>query len=524
MAATPYPQNLFHTGAATALTLDVDSTPEPTGDITLSVTGDASAQGWPSIPQGQKMVVTVGRNTQYEQKYLVSEVLSGSVSSNLKIFAEDRNYDGTVPRFCPAGTTVEHTVSATEMATINDHMRTKRAHGSDGDLVDTDSVQTLRNKSMSSSLAMGSNKITGVANGTATNDAVNWGQLSSVENIANTAQSTASTAQSTANAAQSTANGKVAKTGDTMTGALNTRTLTASYSGGTYRVVLESTSNGYSKVRFHGPTSYWISVDPGASNYLTIASINSSGTHLATIAGFSTSGVYCNVPLTVNSASTVNGKLTVNGNMVMSNNSGHAQFIIKQGGDSGWVVEQSSGDKRFYVGKVSGPSGFWITTGGEMVVPGNLWIDGQFHPDTVHFSDSETPNAGYSEHPEFRWLVYKNDGQLRRVSDATWRFLVAGVDTSSRRFKEQVVVADDAPDVARLKPVVYRWTEGSGNRQLYPGERFGLIAEDVAEVDKRLVKHDDKGAVLGLDTNAMIATLVEKVNDLEARLERLENG
>lgn len=148
MAPTPYPQNLYHTGAARPLSLDIALNVPPTGDIVLSVGGNAAAKGWPAIPGGQKMVVTVGRGTQYETKYLVSSISSGQTSSMLTVLAADRNYDGLVPQNAPAGTVVEHTVSATEMSTINNHMRTKAAHGSDGNLVDENSTQTLTNKTL----------------------------------------------------------------------------------------------------------------------------------------------------------------------------------------------------------------------------------------------------------------------------------------------------------------------------------------------------------------------------------------
>ena len=55
-------------------------------------------------------------------------------------------------------------------------------------------------------LNVGSKKITGVADGTGNNDAVNYSQLNSVKSIADTAKATADTAKNTANAAQTTAN------------------------------------------------------------------------------------------------------------------------------------------------------------------------------------------------------------------------------------------------------------------------------------------------------------------------------
>lgn len=150
MAPTPYPQNLLHSGTAKPLLLDVALNVPPSGDIVISVAGNAASKGWPSIPGGKKIVVTIGRGTQYEAKHLVSTVSSGSTSSTLTVLAADRNYDGTLPLNAPAGTIVEHTISATEMTSVNDHMRTKSAHGADGNLIDENSTQTLTNKTLTS--------------------------------------------------------------------------------------------------------------------------------------------------------------------------------------------------------------------------------------------------------------------------------------------------------------------------------------------------------------------------------------
>lgn len=148
MATASLPQNLFHQGTAQALALASTMNVPPSGNIAIVVSGNASASGWQPIPNGQKMVVTVGRGTPYESKYLVSSLDSGSTQSTLHVLEADRDYDGTQPTLAPAGTLVEHTVSATEMATINDHMRTKQTHGASGELADTESSQTLKNKTL----------------------------------------------------------------------------------------------------------------------------------------------------------------------------------------------------------------------------------------------------------------------------------------------------------------------------------------------------------------------------------------
>lgn len=215
MSATPYPQNLLHSDAAQPLQLNAQVTVPPTGDMELAIAGDASVAGWPVIPVGQKMVVTVARDTSYEKKYLVSSITSGTYVSTFEIVAADREYDGLQPTAAPAGSTVEHTVSAVEMSTVNDHMRAKAAHGSDGDLIDADSAQTLSNKTLTSptftgaaasDLPMGGKKVTGLANGSSAQDGATKAQVDVVSGAAS--------------AAQSTADAALPKAGGTMSGAI----------------------------------------------------------------------------------------------------------------------------------------------------------------------------------------------------------------------------------------------------------------------------------------------------------------
>lgn len=215
MAPTPYPRNLMHSGAALPLTLKESLAVPPTGDITLVVDGNATSKGWPTIPAGESIVVTVGRGTLYESKYLVSSLVASTDQTSLLVLEVDRAYDGTTPVNAPSGTIVEHTISATEMQQINTHMRSRSQHGADGDLVDTGSAQTLTNKTLTSpafagaatsDLPMGGKKVTGLANGSSAQDGATKAQVDVVSGAAS--------------AAQSTADAALPKTGGTMTGAI----------------------------------------------------------------------------------------------------------------------------------------------------------------------------------------------------------------------------------------------------------------------------------------------------------------
>jgi hypothetical protein len=76
--------------------------------------------------------------------------------------------------------------------------------------------------------------------------------------------------------------------------------------------------------------------------------------------------------------------------------------------------------------------------------------------------------------------------------------------------------------VSALAPKTYVWNDDGFREITAPGERFGLIAEEVAAVDDRLVTLDADGEVTGLDHSALIAALIAKVADLEARIEAME--
>ena len=102
--------------------------------------------------------------------------------------------------------------------------------------------------------------------------------------------------------------------------------------------------------------------------------------------------------------------------------------------------------------------------------------------------------------------------------------MVLGIASgSSETAKSDIVTPSDSPDVTRLRPRSFRWTDADEMRAAaYPGTRYGLIAEEVADVDERLVMRGPDGEVTGLDQHALIAALIEKVTALQDRLDVLE--
>lgn len=101
--------------------------------------------------------------------------------------------------------------------------------------------------------------------------------------------------------------------------------------------------------------------------------------------------------------------------------------------------------------------------------------------------------------------------------------------SSSRRYKEKIQPMDEASETLyRLKPVTYRFKKEIDATQ---GLDYGLIAEDVAEVDPNLAIRDGKGQIESVRYTAINAMLLNeflkehrKVEELEATVARQQKS
>src|SRR4029077_6618569 len=90
-------------------------------------------------------------------------------------------------------------------------------------------------------------------------------------------------------------------------------------------------------------------------------------------------------------------------------------------------------------------------------------------------------------------VIVSNTGQL-------------GTASSSRRFKKEVKPMDNASDaVLALKPVTFHYKSDNTNRP-----EFGLIAEEVAEVNPDLVVRDENGEIYTVRYDAVNAMLLNE--------------
>ncbi len=102
-----------------------------------------------------------------------------------------------------------------------------------------------------------------------------------------------------------------------------------------------------------------------------------------------------------------------------------------------------------------------------------------------------------------------------------------GTASSSRRFKKEIKPMDQTSEaILGLKPVTFHYKSDKTDTP-----QFGLIAEEVAEVNPDLVVHDDKGDIYTVRYDAVNAMLLNeflkehrKVEELQAAVAQQQNG
>ncbi len=98
-----------------------------------------------------------------------------------------------------------------------------------------------------------------------------------------------------------------------------------------------------------------------------------------------------------------------------------------------------------------------------------------------------------------------------------------GVGLSSRRFKKEIKPMDKASEaILALKPVTFEYKSDDANTP-----QFGLIAEEVAEINPNLVVRDEKGEIYTVRYEAVNAMLLneflkehKKVEDQEGKIDQ----
>ena len=115
---------------------------------------------------------------------------------------------------------------------------------------------------------------------------------------------------------------------------------------------------------------------------------------------------------------------------------------------------------------------------------------------------------------------------LLRIGVGAGEYGLVSVASSSERWKkkiEDLAPAESARVIRALRTITYRSKfDKKGDTDYGAGQLFGFSAENVHEIDPEMAALDDKGKPSGVDTEAILAHLVNHVRTLEDRIAELE--
>ena len=138
-----------------------------------------------------------------------------------------------------------------------------------------------------------------------------------------------------------------------------------------------------------------------------------------------------------------------------------------------------------------------LTTGGGNIDIGNGGVAGESGTIRIGQSQTRTFIAG------IRGRTTGNANAVAVLIDSAGQL---GTISSSRRFKKEIKPMDNTSEaIHALKPVTFHYkSDASGTPQ------FGLIAEEVAEVNPSLVVRDEKGDIYTVRYDAVNAMLLNE--------------
>jgi hypothetical protein len=144
-------------------------------------------------------------------------------------------------------------------------------------------------------------------------------------------------------------------------------------------------------------------------------------------------------------------------------------------------------------------SGSNLTVGDNNIYIGNVGAPG----------DSNTTRIGFAKTTERNFIVGIR-GVTTGVNDAVNVMIDSagqlGTVSSSRRFKKEIKAMDKASEaILGLKPVTFHYKGDKANRR-----EFGLIAEEVADVNPDLVVRDENGEIYTVRYDAVNAMLLNE--------------
>jgi hypothetical protein len=193
---------------------------------------------------------------------------------------------------------------------------------------------------------------------------------------------------------------------------------------------------------------------------------------------------------------------TANGAFALVNNLGGSDNTAI---GAGALVDNTSGNNNVALGNGAGGN---LTTGSNNIDIGNAGIAGE--SDTIRIGGSQTKTfiagiTGVNEGSPTAVFINTATGQLGTVS-------------SSRRFKKEIKPMDQTSEaILALKPVTFEYKSDSAGTP-----QFGLIAEEVADVNPDLVVRDENGEIYTVRYDAVNAMLLNEFLKEHRKMQELE--
>jgi hypothetical protein len=218
-------------------------------------------------------------------------------------------------------------------------------------------------------------------------------------------------------------------------------------------------------------------------------------------------GTYALYSNTIGNSNVANGI-----SALYKNSTGNSNTAIGQ-----WaLISNTTGSNNIAIGQNAGR---FLTTGGNNIDIGNAGVAGESAK--IRIGTQGTQNGGtfiagiynVSEGGTIKPVYINSAGQLGTQPPA-----------SARKFKEEIKAMETSEGILKLKPVTFRY---KNDEERTP--QFGLIAEEVAQVNPDLVVRDKNGDIYTVRYEAVNAMLLNeflkehrKVQEQEATIRQLE--
>jgi hypothetical protein len=181
------------------------------------------------------------------------------------------------------------------------------------------------------------------------------------------------------------------------------------------------------------------------------------------------------------------------------------------------LSNNTTGNSNIAIGSSAGHD---LTTGDQNIVIGNPSMDAD-ESNTIRIGGSISQTRAFIT--GIRGVATGNNDAVNVVIDSDGQL---GTVSSSQRYKKEIQPMDTSSEaILALKPVTFHYKSDKTNRS-----DFGLIAEEVAEINPDLVVRDKNGEIYTVRYEAVNAMLLNeflkehrKVQQLEANAARQQN-